>query len=109
MISAIRRLPALTLCAAIRVYQLVIAPMLGPRCRFLPSCSAYAAEAIIRHGAANGAWMSAKRLARCHPWCDGGFDPVPGAGPSAATPGLTQLGKAHRSCCPPELHSPSSL
>jgi uncharacterized protein len=61
----------------IRAYQLVLSPLLGPRCRFYPSCSHYAIEAIESHGALRGAWMSAKRICRCHPFNPGGFDPVP--------------------------------
>lgn len=61
----------------IRGYQIVISPLLGPRCRFVPSCSAYAVEAVIRHGVLRGGWLSIRRLLRCHPWHPGGFDPVP--------------------------------
>jgi putative membrane protein insertion efficiency factor len=61
----------------IRAYQLVLSPLLGPRCRFYPSCSHYAIEAIESHGALRGTWMSAKRICRCHPFNPGGFDPVP--------------------------------
>jgi len=61
----------------IRGYQLAISPLLGPRCRFYPSCSHYAIEAIETHGAARGVWLTAKRISRCHPWHEGGFDPVP--------------------------------
>jgi putative membrane protein insertion efficiency factor len=61
----------------IRAYQLVLSPLLGPRCRFYPSCSHYAIEAIESHGALRGSWMSAKRICRCHPFNAGGFDPVP--------------------------------
>ena len=61
----------------IRGYQLAISPFLGPRCRFYPSCSHYAIEAIEMHGAARGACLTAKRISRCHPWHEGGFDPVP--------------------------------
>ena len=61
----------------IRAYQLVLSPMLGPRCRFYPSCSHYAIEAIESHGALRGSWLSAKRICRCHPFHPGGFDPVP--------------------------------
>lgn len=66
----------------IRCYQLGISPFLPPRCRFLPTCSEYALEAIRTHGALKGCWLTAKRLARCHPLCEGGFDPVPGTGPA---------------------------
>ncbi len=61
----------------IRGYQLAISPLLGPRCRFYPSCSHYAKEAIETHGAIRGTWLSVKRISRCHPLNDGGFDPVP--------------------------------
>ena len=61
----------------IRGYQVGISPMLPAACRYTPSCSAYAAEAISRHGAARGGWLAAKRLLRCHPWGGHGYDPVP--------------------------------
>jgi putative membrane protein insertion efficiency factor len=67
----------LLLRGLIRSYQLFISPMLGPSCRYLPSCSDYAAEAIERHGALMGTWLALKRLARCHPWGGHGYDPVP--------------------------------
>lgn len=61
----------------IRGYQLAISPMIGPSCRFHPTCSGYALEAIETHGAARGVWLAARRIARCHPWNAGGYDPVP--------------------------------
>jgi len=61
----------------IRAYRYSVSPMLGMHCRFHPSCSAYALEALGRHGAAWGAWLTLKRLVRCHPWHPGGYDPVP--------------------------------
>ena len=61
----------------IRAYQLLLSPFLGSHCRFTPSCSQYAAEAISRHGALRGSWLALKRIGRCHPFCDGGYDPVP--------------------------------
>lgn len=61
----------------IRGYQLALSPLLGPRCRFYPSCSHYAMEAIDSHGALRGTWLTIKRIARCHPFNEGGFDPVP--------------------------------
>jgi uncharacterized protein len=63
----------------IRIYRLIISPLLPPSCRFYPSCSQYAADAIGRHGVATGAVLALKRIARCHPWHPGGFDPVPNA------------------------------
>lgn len=65
------------LIAIVRVYRALVSPLLGPRCRYHPSCSAYAIEALSTHGAARGSWLAARRLARCHPWAEGGFDPVP--------------------------------
>ena len=63
--------------AVIRGYQLAIAPTLGPSCRYEPSCSAYAAAAIERHGVLRGGWLALRRLARCHPLGGFGIDPVP--------------------------------
>ncbi len=63
----------------IRVYQYCISPLLPPACRFYPSCSSYAAQAITRHGIARGTLLALRRLARCHPWSPGGYDPVPPA------------------------------
>lgn len=65
------------LTSLIRLYQRLVSPLLGPRCRFYPSCSHYAIEAIGRHGAVRGSWLAARRITRCHPLNDGGFDPVP--------------------------------
>ena len=61
----------------IRTYQLLLSPFLGNQCRFTPSCSQYASEAIGRYGALRGGWLALKRIGRCHPFCDGGYDPVP--------------------------------
>jgi putative membrane protein insertion efficiency factor len=63
----------------IRAYQLGISPWLGARCRFYPSCSAYTLEAVAEHGSVRGSWLGVKRLARCHPFHSGGYDPVPHA------------------------------
>ena len=65
------------LLALLTVYRRVVSPLLPPACRFYPTCSAYAAEAVRRHGALRGSVLSVKRLARCHPLCEGGVDPVP--------------------------------
>jgi len=62
---------------SIRGYQLAISPMLGPRCRFYPSCSCYAHTAIERYGVWRGSWLGLRRLSRCHPFHQGGYDPVP--------------------------------
>ncbi|MEI6721179.1 MAG: membrane protein insertion efficiency factor YidD [Betaproteobacteria bacterium] len=64
--------------ALIRFYRYFLSPMSGPSCRFYPSCSEYADEALRCHGAARGSWLAAKRIACCHPWHAGGYDPVPG-------------------------------
>jgi uncharacterized protein len=68
---------SLALTAAIRAYQLLVSPLLPPSCRFLPSCSEYAAEAIESYGALWGTALALRRLARCHPWGGSGYDPVP--------------------------------
>jgi uncharacterized protein len=68
---------ALPLVGIVRVYQRLVSPLLPPSCRFYPSCSAYAVEALSRHGAMRGSWLAARRLARCHPFHPGGVDPVP--------------------------------
>ena len=61
----------------IRFYQVAISPLLGPSCRFTPTCSEYAREAIAKYGAVKGLWLAVKRLLRCHPWGGSGYDPVP--------------------------------
>ncbi len=69
------------LIALIRAYQWFISPLLGPHCRFYPSCSQYAREALERHGALRGSGLALRRLLRCHPWHPGGVDPVPEPSP----------------------------
>jgi putative membrane protein insertion efficiency factor len=73
------------LLSAIRFYSRAISPALPPRCRFYPTCSAYAAEAVERHGAARGTWLAVRRLVKCAPWHPGGVDPVPGTDPHPGT------------------------
>lgn len=65
------------LLGLIAVYRYAISPMLGRNCRFMPSCSEYASEAIHRHGSVRGSWLALRRVLRCHPWNPGGYDPVP--------------------------------
>jgi putative membrane protein insertion efficiency factor len=67
------------LIALVRLYQVAISPWLPPSCRYEPSCSTYAIEAVGRHGAGRGSWLALRRLGRCHPWGGRGFDPVPPA------------------------------
>ncbi|HUC60753.1 MAG TPA: membrane protein insertion efficiency factor YidD [Alphaproteobacteria bacterium] len=75
--------------AAVRGYQLLIRPVLPASCRYYPSCSQYALEALARHGALRGSWLALARILRCHPWAEGGVDPVPDA-PHAHGPGCPE-------------------
>lgn len=61
----------------IKIYQLIISPILGPKCRYTPSCSHYAVQALKKYGVFKGSWLAIKRIARCHPWGGHGYDPVP--------------------------------
>jgi putative membrane protein insertion efficiency factor len=72
-----------TLIGFLRAYRLVISPLYGQVCRYHPSCSAYALEAVTLHGSLRGTWLAVRRLSRCHPWAAGGYDPVP---PRSVTP-----------------------
>jgi putative membrane protein insertion efficiency factor len=76
-VRTLLRLPQLILVALVRGYQKYISPGLPPSCRFYPSCSQYALEALQRHGALKGSFLAARRLTRCHPFNPGGEDPVP--------------------------------
>jgi putative membrane protein insertion efficiency factor len=78
-LSLIGRGTTAVLLGFIRIYQLTLSPWLGRQCRFDPTCSVYAAEALRRFGVRRGLWLAAKRLARCHPWGRSGYDPVPAA------------------------------
>lgn len=71
------RVLAWPLILVVRGYQLFLSPLLPPACRYTPSCSAYAVEALQRHGALRGSWLAARRISRCHPFTPGGYDPVP--------------------------------
>lgn len=61
----------------VRLYQITLSPIIGNQCRFAPTCSNYSIEALEKHGAIRGSWLTIKRVCRCHPGCDGGYDPVP--------------------------------
>ena len=75
--SILRNYCVRALLALIRVYQLLLSPYFGTQCRFTPSCSHYAAEAISLHGPTKGIYLGTRRIFRCHPWHTGGYDPVP--------------------------------
>ncbi|MCE2914055.1 MAG: membrane protein insertion efficiency factor YidD [Rubrivivax sp.] len=99
------------LIGAVQAYRLLFKAWLGPVCRFEPSCSAYALEALQRHGAGAGSYLAARRLLRCHPWCDGGHDPVPAMPPGLFTslPGMSRGSHAPSSTADPvSVVAPSS-
>ncbi|WP_353157828.1 membrane protein insertion efficiency factor YidD [Salinisphaera shabanensis] len=77
--AAIRWLFVRLLQLPIVIYRYTLSPLLGPRCRYMPSCSAYALEALQVHGPVRGSWLAFRRITRCHPLREGGFDPVPPA------------------------------
>ncbi|HZH36828.1 MAG TPA: membrane protein insertion efficiency factor YidD [Flavisolibacter sp.] len=74
MLSKILSFPFIAL---IKLYQWVLSPLLGPKCRFSPTCSQYGLEAFQKHGPIKGLWLTARRVVRCHPWGGSGYDPVP--------------------------------
>lgn len=80
-VGAIGRAARWPLLKLIRLYQFLLSPWVGNQCRFHPTCSHYAYEAIDRHGALAGTYLAAHRVLRCHPWCEGGLDPVPAEPP----------------------------
>ena len=73
------------LIAIVKAYRLTLSPWIGGACRFTPSCSVYSIEALETHGAAAGSYLTLARIARCHPWCEGGHDPVPADKPRLFT------------------------
>jgi putative membrane protein insertion efficiency factor len=77
MANTVSKALAWPLIQLVRLYRLAISPWLGPNCRFDPSCSSYAIEALQVHGILQGTWMAMLRIGRCHPWGDSGYDPVP--------------------------------
>jgi len=77
MIKVLNKAISLIFIGLIRVYQFTLSPLLGRQCRFTPTCSQYGIEAIQKHGALKGSWLTIKRIARCNPWGGSGYDPVP--------------------------------
>ncbi len=98
--SAGRGPVARALLASIGFYSRAVSPALPPRCRFAPTCSAYAAEAVAVHGAARGSWLALRRLLKCAPWHPGGFDPVPAPRAGRTTPGTGGDGRTSRTAAP---------
>jgi putative membrane protein insertion efficiency factor len=95
-VNARRGIIARALLFALRAYQAMLSPLMPPACRFHPTCSQYAHEAVARFGARRGAWLALKRLSHCHPFHAGGFDPVPDADGHACTnAGETHEAKQH--------------
>ena len=84
-LSTLSALPQRLLVGAVLAYRYLLKPWLGNACRFEPTCSAYALDALRQHGAAAGTYLAARRILRCQPWCDGGCDPVPAQAPSLFT------------------------
>ncbi|KPP98422.1 MAG: membrane protein insertion efficiency factor YidD [Bacteroidetes bacterium HLUCCA01] len=83
--------------ALVRAYQLMISPYFPPSCRYTPTCSHYAIQALDKHGALKGSWLAIKRIGRCHPWSDGGYDPVPEPeNARSGTPGETSTPPENR-------------
>lgn len=77
----------------VRLYQWVVSPLLPARCRYLPTCSDYAHDALARHGPLRGGWLAVRRFSRCHPWSDWGYDPVPDPEPSPMAPQDQHIGR----------------
>ncbi len=78
MTTAVSRVLARPLIGFVRLYRAALSPWLGMNCRYQPTCSSYAIEALQRHGALKGSWLALRRIGRCHPWGGSGYDPVPG-------------------------------
>jgi uncharacterized protein len=91
IVAVLLRVPQSLLIGLVKGYRLLLSPALGSACRFEPSCSAYSLQALQQHGAAAGSYLTLRRLARCHPWCDGGMDPIPPIRPVVATQGTASL------------------
>lgn len=82
------------LMGLVKAYRLLLSPWLGSACRFTPTCSAYALQALEQHGAGHGSYLVLRRLGRCHPWCDGGHDPVPPTSTFSSPPANRTQGHA---------------
>lgn len=82
LVARLLALPQRFLIGVVKAYRLLLSPWLGSACRFEPTCSVYSLQALQQHGAAFGSYLTLRRLVRCHPFCDGGHDPVPSAKPS---------------------------
>jgi putative membrane protein insertion efficiency factor len=95
-----RRLAVAPLILLIKLYKYLVSPLIGPRCRYLPTCSDYALEALARHGPVHGGWLAVRRISRCHPWGDFGYDPVPPtvADQRQADGEHTEQSPSHHSC-----------
>ncbi len=87
----------LAMLVLIRGYQLLVSPFFPPSCRYYPSCSEYARQAVVRHGPLRGGWLALRRLLRCHPWADWGYDPVPERAPDRAPDSKSAAGAAKKS------------
>lgn len=96
------------LIALVKGYRLLISPMLPPSCRFYPTCSEYAVEALSQHGALKGGWLTLRRLGRCHPFCAGGIDPVPGASSDPSCPRCNTESDASQADAPHGPHAVQS-
>lgn len=108
MTNRLRRYSILILKFPIRAYQYLISPLLGSNCRFYPSCSHYALEAIETHGPLKGSWLGLKRILRCHPFSEGGIDPVPEVDGTRSESGREDS-KARTGCCDHSNHKPQRL
>lgn len=100
--------PRRLLMGLVHGYRVLLKPWLGNACRFEPSCSAYALQALERHGAVAGTALTGWRILRCHPWCDGGCDPVPENLPRPVAGLFTRLGLTPDAALPPEPGAPHS-
>jgi putative membrane protein insertion efficiency factor len=90
------QVPAWLLIGFFRLWQLLASPTYGQTCRFYPSCSVYGVDAVRTHRALRGGWLTVRRIARCHPWNPGGYDPVPFTGRTTRTPAVAAMTRACR-------------